>query len=333
MRPNSSPRAPRFPVYIVSKGRHETPLTSRALSAMGVHHYVVVEPQEFDAYRSALAETSPHAQVIELDLSYKETYDTFDDLGLTKGTGPGPARNFAWDHASSILAAPWHWVMDDNISMFSRLNYNLKTPAATGAIFYVMEEFCLRYENVAMAGPNYFFFAKRKQPLPAFITNTRIYSCNLIRNSVENAYGVGQWRGRYNEDTDLSLRMLKSGWVTVQFNAFLQYKAQTQALAGGNTSEFYAHEGTRPKSEMLARMHPDCAVVVEKFGRVHHHVDYSRFTQALRRRPEFATLPDTVDNFGMVLQQRLDDGRWVAANSPPRPNMPQPKYFDPEKMA
>jgi hypothetical protein len=153
-----------------------------------------------------------------------------------------------------------------------------------------------RYENVAIAGFNYDFFAKAKEPLPAFVMNTRIYSCLLIDNSLPM-----RWRGRYNEDTDLSLRVLKAGMCTVQFNAFLQEKSTTQMMKGGNTDEFYAKEGTLPKSEMLAKLHPDVAKVVWRFNRWHHHVDYKPFKKNKLIKHEDLVIPIGVNNYGMEL--------------------------------
>jgi hypothetical protein len=271
---------PRFPLYIPSVGRHEHArrLTSRALDLMGVQYRLVVEPQEYEQYVAAVGDP---AKVLQLDMAYKNRYDTFDDLGLAKSTGPGPARNFIWDHSIAEGHA-WHWVMDDNIRGFYRLNRNRKTYYRDGSCFWFMEEFVLRYLNVGMAGPNYESFAPRKNKHYPFILNTRIYSCNLIRNDLPF-----RWRGRYNEDTDLSLRMLKAGWCTIQFNAFLQNKMETQAMKGGNTQAFYEHEGTRAKSEMQVAMHPDVSRLVFKFGRIHHHVDYRPFRSLkLRRRPD-----------------------------------------------
>lgn len=285
---------PQFPLYVVSKGRADSRLTARTLEGMRVPYYIVVEPQEVDTYAAVIG---PAGRVLPLDMSYKDRYDTFDALGLSKSTGPGPARNFAWDHAIANGFA-WHWVMDDNLRYFYRLHNNRKIVAGDGAIFRAMEDFCIRYENVAMAGPNYHMFAKQKQRIPPFIVNTRIYSCNLIRNDTPF-----RWRGRYNEDTDLSLRMLKAGWATVQFNAFLQGKVRTQTLAGGNTAEFYANEGTMAKSRMQVAMHPDVSRLVWKFGRWHHHVDYRPFknNQLILRRD--LQLSDAPDNYGMELRQ------------------------------
>ena len=283
---------PRFPIYIVSKGRADSRLTSKSLEAMGVPYFIVVEEQEYVDY----AKVIDPRKILILDKAYQRNYDTFDALGSSKSKGPGAARNFAWDHSISI-GAKWHWVMDDNINMFFRLNHNLKVPVSDGTCFYVMEEFCLRYTNVGMAGPNYFMFASRKSKMPPYVLNTRIYSCNLIRNDV----GI-RWRGRYNEDTDLSLRLLKARWCTVQFNAFLQGKTTTQVLKGGNTDAFYAGEGTMPKSKMLVDMHPDVAKVVWRFKRWHHHVDYGQWKKMPLIAKPYAKQPqEGVNNYGMEL--------------------------------
>lgn len=300
-------RHPMFPLYIPTKGRSQYMHTSKALTAMGIRHNLIVEPQEVEKYLAAIEAMGLDADVIELDLSFKRDYELCDDLGLTKSTGPGPARNFAWQHSIENGFA-WHWVMDDNIEWFYRFNNNLKTPCKSPAFFRAMGDFCERYENVAMAGPNYFMFAARKVLSPAFVLNTRIYSCNLIRNEVPF-----RWRGRYNEDTILSLDLLKAGWCTIQFNAFLQDKMETQRLSGGNSTEFYLAEGTRDggakyaiggtdaKSEMLVNVHPDVATLTHKFSRTHHEVDYSRFKQRLIYSPGIAPEPG-VNNYGMELR-------------------------------
>ncbi len=258
---------PRFPVFIPSKSRAGITYTTRALDRIGVPYRLIVEEPQIEDYLRFF----PRERLIVLDPEYQRQYDTFDDLGLSKSVGPGAARNFAWDR-SIEEGFEWHWVMDDNIQTFFRLHENTIIQVGDGAIFHAMESWALRYTNVGMVGPQYDMFAPARSKLKPLILNTRIYSCNLIRNDV----GM-RWRGRYNEDTDLSLRMLKAGWATAQFNTFLQRKTTTQQLRGGNTEAFYAGEGTLPKSRMLAEMHPDVARVVWRFGRWHHYVDYSGF--------------------------------------------------------
>jgi TET-Associated Glycosyltransferase len=258
---------PQFPIYIPSKSRADIATTPRFLDRIGVPYRLIVEEPQLEEYRAHF----PADRILTLDPRFQDEYETLDDLEGTKSRGPGPARNFAWAHAIGEGHA-WHWVMDDNIVLFARLHQNQRIPVGDGLIFAAMEDFALRYSNVGMAGPQYWMFAPSRAKLPPFVVNTRIYSCNLIRNDVNF-----RWRGRYNEDTILSLDLLKAGWCTVQFNAFLQDKLTTQRLDGGNTEAFYVSEGTLPKSQMLVRAHPDVARLVWRFHRWHHHVDYRPF--------------------------------------------------------
>lgn len=299
--------APQFPFYIVSKGRHEYMVTSKVLTEIGVPHNIIVEPQEVDAYQDAVDRFELLATIIPLDMTFKEKYELCDKLGLSKSTGPGPARNFAWEH-SQKNGKEWHWVMDDNIRSFRRMNYNEKVKVANGAIFKAVEDFCLRYENIGMAGPNYYRFVPARTKVKPLVMNTRIYSCNLIRNDVPF-----KWRGRYNEDTILSLDMLSAGWCTVQFNAFLQEKMDTQKLKGGNTSDFYLAEGkkvggqkyadtgTLAKSRMLQSVYPLISEVVWRFNRWHHSVDYSAFKRNKLIRKPGIEISKAVNNYGMEL--------------------------------
>lgn len=290
---------PRYPVYIPSKGRWqaERRLTSRALEVMGIRYHIVVESQEADDYRAAVDRR--FGTVLVLDPAYQRAYNTCDDIGDAKSKGSGSARNFIWDHAAANDHAR-HWTVDDNINGFVRLADNAKVRVVDGVVFRCMEDFVDRYTNVAMAGPNYRFFAKQRQPIGPFIANTRIYSCNLIQTDLPF-----RWRGRYNEDTILSLDMLKAGWCTVLFNAFLQNKIVTQAIKGGNTDTVYV-DGTLPKSQMLVREHPDVSRLVWKFGRWHHHVDYRPFkANRLKRKPGLE-IPEGTNEYGMRLV-RLSD--------------------------
>ena len=282
---------PRYPVYIVSKGRWKNRLTSRALDTMGVPYKMIVEESQLFNYQAEIG----RERCLVLPQKYLDEYDTCDDLGDSKSKGPGAARNFAWDHAIES-GAEKHWVMDDNLDAFHRLNRNMKRESDTPAVFAAMEDFVDRYENVPIAGPNYYNFVKATDGVPPFITNTRIYSCLLIQNDAPY-----RWRGRYNEDTDLSLRVLKDGLCTIQFNAFLQGKVTTQRMTGGNTDEFYAEEGTKAKSEMLADLHPDVASVVWRFNRWHHHVDYKPFKKNRLKRKANIDIPQGINNYGMEL--------------------------------
>ena len=296
-----SKNKPQFPLYIPSKGRADSRYTAKALEEMGLFYTIVVEEQEYDEY----AKVIDKKKILILDKKYQDEYDTCDDLGNSKSKGPGAARNFIWEH-SILKGYKWHWVMDDNIKLFRRWNNNKRIKCYDGTPFKVMEDFVLRYKNIAMSGPNYSFFVIDKwgYKYTPFTVNTRIYSCNLIRNDVPF-----RWRGRYNEDTDLSLQMLKAGWCTVQFNVFLQEKTNTQVLKGGNTDAFYAKEGTIPKSKMQVQLHPDVSKLTWRYGRWHHYVNYNKFKRENRLiLKDNVKLKDKVNNYGLKLKT-IENGK------------------------
>lgn len=214
------------------------------------------------------------------------------------GQGSIPARNWIWEHSIS-LGAERHWILDDNIQGFYRLNDNRKCCVTDGTIMAAAEEFVDRFRNVALAGFQYDMFAPRKERLKPYDLNTRIYSCILIRNDLSY-----RWRGRYNEDTDLSLRALKDGWCTVLFYAFLAKKTTTMKMKGGNTDELYKGNGRLEMARSLVRQHPDVATITWKWGRWQHKVDYSVFKKnSLVLRPG-VVVPSGINEFGMRLEQK-----------------------------
>lgn len=257
--PTRVPRG-RYPIYVISKGRADSRLTVNALDRLGLEYRLVVEPQEYDAYAAHV----PERRILTTP---------FSDLGQ----GSIPARNFVWEHATALRYRR-HWILDDNMDGFYRLNDNLKVRVTRENPFASVENWVDRYTNVPMAGLNYEFFADRRAKQPPLRLNTRVYSCILLTNELGGAF---RWRGRYNEDTDLSLRFLKAGYVTALFNHYLCKKMPTMSMDGGNTDELYAqteeYDGRALMAESLAAQHPDVARVSYKWGRTQHHVDYSGF--------------------------------------------------------
>lgn len=255
-KPAEKPLIPqgRYPVYVISKGRWETRYTSRALDELGLDYHIVVEPQEAENYAQHVDER----KILTLPFS-------------NLGQGSIPARNWVWDHAVST-GATRHWILDDNLKGFIRLNNNARRLIREENPLIPMETFADRYQNVALIGPNYDAFVPHWAKFAPFRLNTRVYSCILINHDLPF-----RWRGRYNEDTDLSLRALKAGWTTVLFNAYLIFKVQTMTMGGGNTDELYKDDGRLKMAESLREQHPDVVTVTTKWGRPQHHVDYSPF--------------------------------------------------------
>lgn len=229
---------------------------------MGVDFRIVIEPQEFKDYNKFI----PKEKILILP---------FSNLGL----GGIPARNWVWEH-SAKEGHQRHWILDDNIRWFYYFNNNKKTKATSPDIFRQCEDFVDRYINVPMAGMQYAFFAPASMPgkKPPFYLNTRVYSCILLSNEKKNML---MWRGRYNEDTDLSLRFLKRGDCTILFNAFLCGKQATMTMKGGNTDQLYQQnkkvDGRLEMAKSLYRQHPDVTKIAFKWGRLQHQVNYTPF--------------------------------------------------------
>ena len=273
---------PKYPIYIISKGRAESRQTSKALERMKVPYRIVIEPQEFDEY----AEVIDEKKILVLPFS-------------NLGQGSIPVRNWVWDHSTNE-GHKRHWIMDDNIAAFCRLNRNRKIRVADGTIIRCCERFTDRYENVPMSGMNYRFFAPERSAMPPYYLNTRVYSCILLSNDDKHRL---MWRGKYNEDTDLSLRFLKAGYCTILYNAFLCDKAGTLTMKGGNTGEVYGDTNDRMEfAQSLKDQHPDCVEIARRWDRWHHVVDYSKFSvNKLALTKDANIAPNKVNEYGMEL--------------------------------
>lgn len=274
---------PSYPVYIISKGRWESRLTSKALEKMGVPYHIVIEPQEYDNYAAVI----DPAKILILPFS-------------NLGQGSIPARNWVWEH-SIEQGAPRHWILDDNIKKFRRFYNTRRIDVVDGAIFKAAEDFVDRYENIALAGFQYNAFAVTQLTSnnPVILSNTRIYSCILIKNDIPH-----RWRGRYNEDTDLSLRVLKDGLCTILFYIFLADKQTTMTMKGGNTDELYQGDGRLLMAQSLQQQHPDVTQIKRRWGRWQHVVNYKPFKHNRLILKEGIEIPKGVNNYGMKLVKK-----------------------------
>lgn len=282
----------KYPICIPSKGRADCQTTGKVLDRMGVSYHFFVEETEYKAYCRHVGKSN----VVKMP---------FHDLGK----GSIPARNFIWEWAKEH-GHERHWTVDDNILSFVRCSNNRRLRVHGGGFFRAMEDFVDRFENVAMAGPHERGFVIDREPkLSPYLLNSRVYSCILLDTSLPH-----RWRGRYNEDTDLSLRILKDGMCTMLFRALCMHKSPTSSggkvngMKGGNTDTVYASDDKRLKfAKSLQKQHPDCVEVVWKFDRWHHQVDYSAFKR-LRLKLKPGIVPSAVDDdYGMRLT-RITNG-------------------------
>jgi hypothetical protein len=273
---------PHYPVYVPSKGRADNCLTARFLRRDGVPFFLVVEPQEVERYAAQFGR---------------------DCLLVLPGNDLGsvvPARNFIKEHATAA-GFERHWQLDDNIRGTTRRFQGYRVPCHSGYALRVTEIFTDRYENIAIAGLTYEMFLSESSVAPPFHLNCHVYSCVLIWNALP--YG---WRGVYNEDTDICLRVLADGYCTVALNAFTAIKKRTLTTRGGNTDTLYQGDGRLKMARSLERQWPGVVTTYRRFQRPQHRIAYTwgRFTTPLQLKEgiDLDALPP-VEEFGAVLQQ------------------------------
>lgn len=113
-----------------------------------------------------------------------------------------------------------------------------------------------------------------------------------------------RWRRVYNDDTDLCLQALSTGWCTIQINAFLADKIASMVIKGGNTDDLYQDDGRLKMARSLERDWPGVVTVTRRFGRAQHKVafEWKRFDTQLIPKRELAPAGGP-DNYGMELTQ------------------------------
>jgi hypothetical protein len=255
---------PHYTIYVISKGRYENLLTIKSLEELGIQNYkLVVEESEFSKYN----EKVDASKIIVLPTTLE-----FNGSSV-------PSRNYVHFYSKSI-GEQKHWVLDDNIKGFYRWNNNIRQKVKSGYVFTHIEEYVEKFSNVKMSGLNYSMFHNEiTSTKPLAQKNTRIYSCILLSNDIPFLDTTPLWRGKYNEDTDLSLRILKAGYGTLLFNNYLCGKVQTGTMKGGNQEIYddYNSSGYKRKTESLIEQHPDVVKACSKFGKYHHQVNYKPF--------------------------------------------------------
>jgi hypothetical protein len=269
---------PKYPVYIISKGRWKSRMTVKTLEEIGCPYKIVVEKQEYEKY----ADVIDKSKILILPQKFIDV-----ETRKFKIRSSIPARNFVWWHAVQS-GAKKHWILDDNMRHFYRWNFSYKWVIDSGVLLKLIEDYVDRFDNILQAGMNYAMFVpSRSDPYPITF-NTRIYSCILNDHRIDKLVDTIRWKNmNYNEDTDLSLRILKKGYSTCLFNAFLCGKAANLSVKGGNSQTQYTignnlnkpnTANIKAKSQALADEHPDVATVVKRFKRGwHHQVNYKPF--------------------------------------------------------
>ncbi|MDD4410873.1 MAG: hypothetical protein PHE32_04170 [Candidatus Shapirobacteria bacterium] len=309
----------KYPIFVITYNRaNGLALTIKHLVNFGCKFNVIVHEEQVEAYKRDYP--SELINWIIFDPKYKENYEVLSTLSWQeKNAGSGAERNFAWD-CSKQAGYDSHWLMDDNIEMFSmpvsggvRSVKRVKCP--TNEWWKRMEQaetFFNTYSNLFILeiGETGNCVGNAKP-----ILNRRCFSCLLIYN-----HRPTQWRGRYNEDVILSLDTLVNGFCTVQIFFLTKKKQLTFKAKGGNhdlkkgekntdTKNSLYSDGSsyklssKAKSELLICVYPKFTELTWKYGRIHHkYKNFDLFKQKLIM----------AQHFGQKI--KVNEQKWVVSH-------------------
>ncbi len=284
---------PRFPVFVLTKGRWEKRMTVRLFESLGIPFRLVLEAQEADEY----------AKVVD---PAKFLVVPHRDQGLVT------TQNWVWDRAAEE-GHPYFWAIHDDIRSIYRVHRGGQIPV-DGTALYAMEEFVTRYDNVALAGMSFAMRVWPSMPNPPVAFNGLIPGNHrLVKTDYRDRAGR-PFRARDGhgwEDHDLCLRIVKDGGVTVRFNAFvvdtfdsINHTSTGEKVGGIDFGGGYAKRLT----DELTASHPDAVIGSRstKWG-VRPTVTYRAWKRNRPRLREDAIIQDGINDFGMTLERRGAD--------------------------
>jgi hypothetical protein len=126
-----------------------------------------------------------------------------------------------------------------------------------------------------------------------------------------------RWRGRYNEDTDLALRVLSTGDLcTVNFNNLLSGKKTTGTVKGGNTNTIYEFGDDKEENAKFTGLQKKFDELKENWGdivqyttakhadgRPHHIIQYTKLFQQELVMKEGVQLEPKVNEYNMKFEK------------------------------
>ena len=240
---------PKYPVYILSKGRWDSCLTANFLLEDKVDFKIVVEPDEASLYIEKYG--AEHVIIAP---------EAFSKQKL----GPVPVRNFIREH-SHKAGHKWHWQLDDDLKQIYYYTKGKGTRVNSGEAFAKIEQFNDMYTNIGIIGlaSKVFAFSKSKP----FKVNQQVYGCILFKNDMPY-----KWRC-LGEDTDMTLQVLSGKLCTVSMNVYVFDTVSSGTNKGGN-SDLYKDDGRLLRTKVLIRNWPHLITISKKWGRPNHEMGH-----------------------------------------------------------
>jgi hypothetical protein len=230
---------PVYPIYVPSRGRADTILTTKCLIEAKVeNYYVVIEPQDQD--------------------SYEKQFDKSNILVMPENNkGIAYVRNFCKEHAKT-KGFSYHWQMDDDVDCFKfrKKNYTKNETIEPLLAISIVEQCMDMFTNVAISGigANAFAFAKH-YPVQK---NRLTYQCMLINNLIEN-----EWKMGGVEDWYYTFDVLEQGYCTLAFHHIMTQTSSTMQSPGGSTDIHFAGDKRKLLYEQFIKLWPNRFILKE----------------------------------------------------------------------
>lgn len=225
----------KYKIYIPSKGRATLNKTTTTLD--GLNFMLVVEPQDYDAYRKVY----PEDQLLQLDRN---------DQGIAY------VRNYIKKYSRSV-GEEKHWQMDDDINSFKiRKRGTTKNIIVDPMLCISIVEHCMdMFTNIAISGISSSTYAFSKTR--AVQKNKLAYQVVLLDNAVNIEYAPVLAA----EDWDYTLKVLEAGYCTLVFHHIMNDSSSTMKNSGGCTDIAYVGDKRKLSYENFIKLWPGRFVV------------------------------------------------------------------------
>lgn len=266
----------KYPIYVLSYKRHNDTdgKTCNWLEEMKIPYIVVVEEDQKEDYEKWLEGKGGWGKVKVMPPEWKEKQQKKGNFGSI------PVRNYI--HHINLQKQnkqnKKYWLLDDNIGGYKWVDLYTKVNCNSPLVFRMVEDWSDNIKNMYLCGHQYSSFVPEIDMKQKVLYGTRVFSSMLISCRIpviDESNDI--WRGKYNEDVDLSLRLLTSGLPTANFCNITSMKSASGSCGGGNTDEIYTQDaedkrGGKVKTDEIVKRWPQYVREVKRFGRPHHDI-------------------------------------------------------------
>ncbi len=251
-----------WPILVPSKGRPTCP-TSKILSAAGVPHAVVVEPQDNYTYAGQL---STHAELWQLP---------------ENNQGIAYVRNWIKDRMTN-LGARWYWMLDDDITQtylaeeIEGLTSRRLVKRDPALVLARAQGVFLSVGQVAQGALEYGQFSWSAKKDHAIGYCDVAVAINTVRSQ------GARYRAEMNlkEDRDFTLQLLTAGYLTVRASHCAFQAPKNGSNQGGLYDQYRAGLEEQASRRMEAAWPGICKFQPKKDGRPDVKINWRAFKPA-----------------------------------------------------